>query len=135
MRVVLDTNVLVSSILLPKSVPGKVFDFVQLNGNLLYSEVTFAELQAVLLRSKFERYLDAVRRDRFLARYLEAGALIETTRAIQACRDPNDDKFLEVAVNGQADVLVTGDTDLLVLDPYEGIPIMTSAAYLAKVGG
>jgi putative PIN family toxin of toxin-antitoxin system len=134
-RVVLDTNVLVSSILLPKSVPGRVFDLVQLNGNLLFPGVTFAELQAVLLRPKFERYLDPIRRDRFLARCQEAGALVEITRTIRACRDVDDDKFLEVAVNGNADMLVTGDTDLLVLGRYEGIPIVTPAHYLATVSG
>lgn len=135
MRVVLDTNVLVSGILLPKSVPGRVFDLVQLNGNLLFSDVPFTELQVVLLRPKFERYLDPIRRDRFLARCQEASALVEIAQTIRACRDINDDKFLEVAVNGKADVLVTGDTDLLVLDPYESIPIVTPASYLAELGG
>jgi uncharacterized protein len=134
-RVVLDTNVLVSSILLPKSVPGRVFDLIQLNGNLLFSGVTFAELEVVLLRPKFERYLDPIRRDRFLARCQEAAALVEITRTIRGCRDIDDDKFLEVAVNGNADMLVTGDTDLLVLGPYEGIPIVTPARYLTTVGG
>jgi predicted nucleic acid-binding protein len=55
--------------------------------------------------------------------------------SVQACRDPNDDKFLDVAVNGGADVLITGDADLLALNPYEGIPILTAADYLTKIGG
>ena len=135
MRVVLDTNVLVSGVLLPASIPGRVFDAVQLDGNLLFSEITFAELNTVLARPKFERYLDQGRRDHFLSRCLDAGALVEIIRSIRACRDPNDDKFLEVAVSGKADALVTGDADLLVLDPYEGIPIVTPANYLAKLTG
>jgi uncharacterized protein len=89
------------------------------------SEVAFAELQAVLLRSKFERYLDPSRRDRFLGRRREASALIEIARTIRACRDINDDKFLEVAVNGKADVRVRGDADLLVL-------VLTKASPLSR---
>jgi predicted nucleic acid-binding protein len=49
---------------------------------------------------------------------------------IRACRDPRDDKFLEVAVNGRADAIVTGDQDLLVLNPFQGIPILSPAGYL-----
>jgi uncharacterized protein len=76
-----------------------------------------------------------VRRDRFLGRCLDAAALFDTVRVVRVCRDPNDDKFLEVAVNGRADTLITGDTDLLVLDPFERISIITPADYLSKIRG
>jgi predicted nucleic acid-binding protein len=66
---------------------------------------------------------------------LDAAALFDTVRVVRVCRDPNDDKFLEVAVNGRADTLITGDTDLLVLDPFERIPIITPAGYLSKIRG
>jgi predicted nucleic acid-binding protein len=49
------------------------------------------------------------------------------------CRDPKDDKFLEAALTSQADCLVTGDADLLVLDPFEGIPILRPAEFLARL--
>lgn len=134
MRAVFDTNVLVSGALLPASVPGRAFDHTQLNGNLLFSEATFAELQEVLSRPKFARYLNTALRDRFLARCLDASIPIEITRTIRACRDPNDDKFLEVVVNGSATMLVSGDADLLALDPFEGIPILSPATFLAGIG-
>jgi predicted nucleic acid-binding protein len=54
---------------------------------------------------------------------------------VQICRDPKDDKFPDVAIDGRADLIVTGDTDLLVLHPFEGIGIVTPAAYLARAGG
>jgi predicted nucleic acid-binding protein len=54
-------------------------------------------------------------------------------RRIAACRDPTDDKFLELAVNGHADLLVTGDGDLLALDPFRQIPIVTPAAFVQGV--
>jgi predicted nucleic acid-binding protein len=49
---------------------------------------------------------------------------------VRACRDPRDDKFLEVAVHGRADAIVTGDRDLLDLNPFRGIAILTPAEYL-----
>ena len=134
MRVVLDTNVLVSGALLPDSVPGRFFDRTQLVDTLLFSEATFAELRSVLIRPKFDRYMDVTRRDRFLRRCLEISALIEVVRKIQACRDPSDDKFPEVVVNGDAEILVTGDADLLILDPFEGIPVIAPAEYLGRAG-
>ena len=135
MPVVVDTNVLVSSALLPESTPGKVFDHVQLVDTLLFSEPTFEELREVLNRPKFERYLDGVRRDRFLARIRAAGSFVDIQQTVQVCRDAKDDKFLDVAINGGADLIVTGDADLLALHPFEGVEIVTPAAYLARTAG
>lgn len=131
MPVVLDTNVLVSGALLPQSVPAKVFDRILLTDVLLFSESTLGELRSVLDRRKFQRYLDPDRRSRFLARCVEAASFVEILRRLQVCRDPDDDKFLDVAINGGADVIVSGDDDLLQLDPFEGISIVTPAVYLA----
>jgi putative PIN family toxin of toxin-antitoxin system len=55
---------------------------------------------------------------------------VEITERIAACRDATDDKFLELAVNGEADVIVSGDADLLVLNPFRGIPIVAPAAFV-----
>jgi len=115
-------------------VPGKVFELAELGGNLLFSNATFSELRSVLHRPKFYPYLDASRRDRFIVRCLAAAAMIDIEQVVRRCRDPDDDKFLEVAVNGGAEILVTGDADLLKLDPFEGIPIVTPAGYLIHVG-
>jgi putative PIN family toxin of toxin-antitoxin system len=133
--VVVDTNVLVSSALFPASAPGKVFDRVQLIDTILFSEATFKELQAVLNRPKFTRYLDGARRDRFLTHLRASGSFVNVRQMVQICRDPKDDKFLDVAVNGGAELIVTGDNDLLVLHPFEGVEIVTPAAYLARTCG
>lgn len=58
--------------------------------------------------------------------------IIDVLQAIRASRDPKDGTFLEAAVNGRADVIVTGDTDLLELNPFRGITIVTPADYLAR---
>jgi len=52
------------------------------------------------------------------------------TERIVACRDPTDDKFLELAVSGNADLILSGDKDLLTLHPFRGIPIVTPAAFV-----
>ena len=58
---------------------------------------------------------------------------VELSGTVRVCRDPDDDELLEIAVVGRADCLVTGDQDLLVLDPFQRIPILTPAGFLATV--
>lgn len=135
MPIVVDTNVLVSSALFPASTPGRAFDHAVLTDTLLLSESTFEELRAVLNRPKFTRYLDGAQRGRFLTRLRASGSFVIIRQTVQICRDPKDDKFLDVAINGGAVLIVSGDADLLVLHPFEGVEIMTPADYLARAGG
>jgi putative PIN family toxin of toxin-antitoxin system len=86
----------------------------------------------VLSRPKFDRYVTIEERQGFLRQLGEIAEVIEILTPVRACRDPRDDKFLEVAVNGAADLVVTGDADLLALHPFRGIAILTQAAYLAR---
>ncbi len=58
-----------------------------------------------------------------------AAVPVSITIRIKECRDPTDDKFLELAINDAADVIVSGDEDLLVLDIFKGIPIVTPVAF------
>jgi uncharacterized protein len=60
--------------------------------------------------------------------------LVSITERIAACRDPTDDKFLELAVSGRADCVVSGDADLLILSAFRGIPFITSAAFVQGAG-
>jgi uncharacterized protein len=57
---------------------------------------------------------------------------IPITHVVRACRDPKDDKFLELAVNGAAQLIITGDADLPALHPFGGIDILAPAHYLAR---
>ena len=68
---------------------------------------------------------NASERERFLGLLLRDAQLVEITESIRACRDPKDDQVLELAVCGRADWIITGDADLLVLDPFRGIRIVT----------
>lgn len=132
-KFVFDTNVLVSALLFEKSVPGKAFFTALGLGEILISQPLVNELADVLSRPKFNRYLEAEARERFLVEFVRQSRLIKISRSIQACRDARDNMLLEVAVCGTASCIVTGDEDLLVLDPFEGVRILTSAAFLKSL--
>jgi uncharacterized protein len=101
----------------------------------LYSESTLNELIDVLGRSRMvRRYgLRAEEVDALCALVILRGELIHPTRTIEVCRDPKDDKFLEVAIAGQADVIVTSDEDLAILGPFEGISMVSAANFLRMI--
>jgi putative PIN family toxin of toxin-antitoxin system len=130
-RYVVDTGVLVSAAVFPDSVPGQAVREALGRGRLLLSQATAEEISDVLARPKFDRYVRPQTRRRFLAALVRRALVVETNRPLRICRDPKDDKFLELAVCGNASLLITGDRDLLVLDPFQGIAIVTPARFLA----
>jgi len=130
-RIVIDTGVAVSAVLLPRSVPRQAFDAAAARGRLLVSEATVAELDEVLRRPKFNRYLPEDKRLEFLAALVREAEPVAVTEEITACRDPKDDKFLELAVSGKASHIITGEGDLLALHPFRGVAIVTPQTFLA----
>jgi putative PIN family toxin of toxin-antitoxin system len=122
---VFDTNTVVSALLLRQSVSRQAFDEARQQGQLLLSLETLNELNDVLRREKFNRYVSERERLLFLSAFVQEAMLVEVHAVIQESRDPKDDKFLVLAVSGQADFIISGDKDLLVLDPFHGIPIVT----------
>ena len=128
MRVVVDTNVFVSAALKDKSAPALAVHLVARRGMMLKSAATERQLFEVLDRPHLAPLIASAARD-WLARLLAAAEMVAITERIVACRDPTDDKFLELAVNGRADFIVSGDADLLVLNPFRGIPIITPERY------
>jgi putative PIN family toxin of toxin-antitoxin system len=133
-RIVFDTNALVSRLLIPTSVPAQAVRHAATEDQLIASDATLMELADVLSRRKFDPYVTIAERQQFLRLLGRIVDRVEIIRTVRECRDPKDDKFLELALNGAADVVVTGDGDLLALDPFQGIPILTPARYLARVG-
>jgi putative PIN family toxin of toxin-antitoxin system len=115
LRVVIDTTVVVSAVLLPQSVPRQAFDSAADEGRLLLSAATIAELDEVLRRPKFNKYVGQQQRLEFLAALIDRAEAIEIAQPVTGCRDPKDDKFLELAVNGRVSHIISGDADLLVL--------------------
>jgi uncharacterized protein len=130
LRCVFDTNVLVSALLLPDSKPRQALDLALRKGQILLSFATLAEIYEVLTRKKFRRYVDEEDIRSFLAALARQAQWIAADVRITACRDPKDDKFLELAVSGRATHLVTGDSDLLALNPFQGIQILPPHVFL-----
>jgi putative PIN family toxin of toxin-antitoxin system len=85
-----------------------------------------------MLPQKFDKYLPLIERQELLATFAESSLFINPTEEINECRDPKDNKYLELAVAGQAECIVTGDNDLLVLHPFRGIDILTVQDFLAR---
>lgn len=130
MRFVFDTNVLISASLLSGSTPRRAFDLALKQGKLLLSFPVLAELCEVLSRERFRRYIDEEDIRTFVAVITREAEWVDVDVRITACRDHKDNKFLELAVSGGATCIISGDSDLLILNPFQGIPIMTPQAFL-----
>lgn len=129
-RFVFDTNAIISALLFVESKPGQAFLAALSIGDVLLSLETLQELSDVLSRKKFDRYLTQEDRELFLENLLERAILIDVAEEIRACRDPKDDKFLALAMSGGAAFIVSGDADLLELNPFQGIPILNAEEFL-----
>ena len=124
-RVVVDTNVSVSSLLRLSSVPGRAASEAMDDAILLVSQATMSELADVLAQAKFDRYVSLEQRVQFISLVANKAEFVPIIRLVRECRDPKDDKFLEVALNGRADVIITGDADLLALHPWREIQVLS----------
>jgi putative PIN family toxin of toxin-antitoxin system len=132
LRAVFDTSVVVSAVLLPRSVPRQAFDRAQEHGKILISIATVDELNEVLRRQRFDNYVREAQRLEFLATLIREAELVDVTEVVTECRDLKDNKFLELAVSGKATCIISGDKDLLALHPFRGIPIITCQAFLQQ---
>jgi uncharacterized protein len=136
MRAVIDTNILVRAVIKPQGTVGPILLRLRRGDyTLLYSQSLLEELIDVLSRPRLRRKYGVNDDDikTIISLILLRGEAVTPTQSITACRDPKDNKFLETAVAGQAEALVSGDEDLLTLDPFAGIPILQPAAFLQRL--
>jgi len=131
-RWVLDTNTLVSRLLVPKGNAGRAVDQALASGILLVSVETLEELVRVLNRPKVDAYVSREDRQRFISLLMGVTRVVSVAFHVQACRDPKDDMILDVALNGEADAIITGDQDLLVLNPFHDISILSPSEFLGQ---
>jgi putative PIN family toxin of toxin-antitoxin system len=134
-RLVIDTNVLIAALISSAGTARQVVDAVLDHDiEVLMSEATFSELVSRLDRPKFDRYREPASWNSFLGALVELALWHEDAgTATGASRDADDDKFLALAVNGQADAIISGDRDLLDLVSHEGIPILTPVQFLQRL--
>lgn len=133
MRVVFDTNILISALLFETSVPAQAFFAALDTGEILLSEMLVNEIDKVLHRKKFKKYISNEQREEFLIALVQSSKLVDVIEIIDVCRDPKDNHVLELAVSGGAQVIVSGDSDLLILNPFESIQIVTPRDFLAMI--
>ncbi len=132
-RFVIDTNVIISALIFSQSTTMQAFKEARQNGLILISAEILAELIDVLSRKKFDRYLSREIREDFLASLARETELITINETIDICRDPKDNKFLELAISGNATHIITGDKDLLELHPFRDILIVTPSQFLDSI--
>lgn len=131
-RFVVDTNVLVSVILSPSNTSRLAVEKATNHGVLVFSNETIAELFEVLQREKFDKYVLKEKRVKFGERLIAMSSLIPVSSVLKLSRDPKDDMFLNLAVDGHADYLISGDPDLLVLNPFQNIKIIRPIDFLSE---
>lgn len=125
-----DTNTIISALLFEESNSGLALKRALESGILLLSMDVAEEYAEVLRRDKFDHYVRRRIREEFLRTLIKEATFVEITETIQACRDSKDDKFLELAVSGGAPCLITGDEDLLILNPFREISILSPRQFL-----
>lgn len=126
MDFIADTNILISAALINDSPPGISLRKAINIGNILFSQSTMEELLVTLNKTKFKKYIRTKDRFVFINRIMRKAIFVEVNHKINECRDPKDNKFLELALSGKADCIISGDEDLLILNPFRGIPILTA---------
>jgi putative PIN family toxin of toxin-antitoxin system len=131
-RVVFDANATVSAFLFPASVPGRLVFQSRRRIVPLMSNQLLGELVDVLGRPKLDSYVSPERRSALLAAFVSRCDFVKIGTAVEVCRDPRDNHILELALSGSADAVVTGDSDLLILDPFRGIRILRPAEFDGK---
>lgn len=132
MRIISDTNIWVSAFVFKSQKAKTVIEVAAKEHILLFSAETFNELAETLLKPKFTEFIELRVIKNFLNNLRKIGVFVDPNITTTACRDPKDNKFLELAFSGNADLIISGDNDLLVLNPFRGIPIITAAEFLKR---
>ena len=127
---VIDTNTLISSSLFTNSTPRKAVSKANEIGKIAASIVTYREFFEAFLRPKFDKYISIETRIEILVDFKRLTFFSKISETITDCRDPKDNKFLELAISANASCIITGDKDLLVLHPFRGIPILNAVDFI-----
>jgi uncharacterized protein len=133
--IVIDASTLVSAAFRRDGVPARAVRAALHSNRLAVSEATMAELLDVMARPRLARFVDPELRDELLGQLDALAIFFSPTEAVTECRDAKDDKYLELALAADADVIVSSDDDLLVLHPWRGVRVLRPADYLAEAEG
>ncbi len=134
LKLVIDTNVLISAALSSKGAPARLVQEVLAQHHLVFSQPTFDELRTRLYRPKFDRYISLEFRERLLHDFKASAHWVDMGESGVYCRDRDDDKFIETALKSQAQYLVSGDSDLLEAPPLPALQIISTQRALIVLG-
>jgi uncharacterized protein len=124
-NIVLDTNLIVSAVINPQGAASQALDIADANFDIVVSQETLSELIDVLSREKFDRYASKEERKLFAMDYADTAKLVHVQAVVTECLDPKDNKFLALAVDAGAVLVVSGDKKHLTnMKQYQGIPII-----------
>lgn len=135
MRIVIDTNVWVSRLLLAGSPSAHAVDKALEGHEVMVSEALMEELATVLGRRKFDRYVSLEDRQAFVRRVLQVTTPAIVLSEVLDCRDTKDNMLLALALDSSSHQIVSGDRDLLALNPWRGISVVTPRAFLDSEEG
>jgi putative PIN family toxin of toxin-antitoxin system len=125
LKLVIDTNILISAALSAQGAPAQLVLSALARHRLVFSQATFDELRTRIYRPKFDRYISLEDRERLLRDFNACAVWVEPGEPGHYCRDRDDDHFIEAALKAQADVLVSGDKDLLEAPEVLGLRIVS----------
>lgn len=131
-RIVIDTSLAISAAILPKSISNKAFSLALQHFQLVSSDSTLAELIEVIYRAKFDKYLTDEMRLEFLTVVAQASEFITIRTVIKDCPDPKDNQFLELAIDGEANIILSGDPHLTDMNPYRNIEIIGPKEFVSR---
>jgi putative PIN family toxin of toxin-antitoxin system len=129
-KIEFDTNVLVSALLFKTSKSRLAYEKALLNHQIISSLECYKELVEVLSRPKFSKYFSEIDKSIFLINYFHSTQFVKVNIVVEVCRDPKDNKILALAFEHSSDFIVSGDNDLLILNPYKNITILTPNGFL-----
>lgn len=130
----IDANTVVSAALNPNGVPRRAIGIVRAYGTIALSDAVYGEVAEVLGRPKFARVITDDRRREILELLSAAALWINPRETVQDCRDRKDNAYLELALAAGATAILSGDEDLLVLNPWRGVQVLRPAEFLSSLG-
>ena len=132
--IVVDTNVLISAGLLPQSKTAHVLAIAVTHFVIAQNQATWHELETRIAKKKFENYFGENGRLRHLIKIAQSVQFFRAAAEVEVSRDPTDNKFVELAIDCGAKIIISGDIDLKEIKSYRGIDMLSPARFFERFG-
>ena len=133
--IVIDTNVLISAGLLPQSKTAQVLAIAVTHFVIAQNQPTWHELETRIAKKKFDNYFGENGRLRHLIKIAQSVQFFQAAAQVSVSADATDDKFIELAIDCGAKIIISGDADLKEIKSYRGIEILPPARFFERING